>query len=98
MTEWKDIATAPMDTTRILVYCGYITEAWWNGCAWETEEILSAKATHWMELPPKPDKKCLNERWVVYHKEDGIFAWQCNTGLGSSKVNFCPICGEKANE
>ena len=60
MSEWRDIATAPGDGTRLLVYNRHVGQ-WvayfdlnWQGCpVWSTKRY-EMEPTHWMPLPPPP--------------------------------------------
>jgi hypothetical protein len=68
VTGWQDISTAPKDGTRVMlsyddsVTTGRYWDAWNDGTAdWfdDSDDVLCGylKPTHWMPLPPAPEKE-----------------------------------------
>jgi hypothetical protein len=61
--SWQDIATAPKDGTRVLVYIGHafgLLIARWDSNAeeWVDDEPFAPdpQPTHWMPLPAEPQQ------------------------------------------
>lgn len=67
MIGWSPIETAPMDGTRVMVFClGEARIARWNGYSWLTvpgDYTLRKDypPTHWMPLPDPPSTKTPDE-------------------------------------
>ena len=58
--------------------------------------------THWMPLPKppeKPEKKyCRSQTFHSIHDNYGIWAQAVYSNSGYVSANYCPVCGEKADE
>ena len=101
---WKDIDSAPLDLTEILVYTEprayYLV--FWNGENWLTtndDVLYEEDIIGWMPLPEMPKK---NHRCESKSKD-----WICKTDLSTENslilVDYrgvweeglaCPFCGE----
>ncbi|KXJ63035.1 hypothetical protein AXY46_03180 [Achromobacter xylosoxidans] len=69
--QWKPIASAPKDGSRVLIwhtdYCAPITAQWYGSEGWKMDSDVSPfwrQPTHWMPLPAAPCATC-NDQGAV---------------------------------
>lgn len=55
--SWFPITTAPKDGTDIIVFSGAVRIAYWVHGQWTDYAHSTLCPTHWMPLPPPPQKE-----------------------------------------